>query len=80
MEGPQEQATSPPTQLDLHGASYQRKLREEEHAQALAQSFRERVGNHDFEKVVEFKEWLVRHPKRASIFSYLVHDLPPAGE
>lgn len=57
--------------------SYQRKLREEEHAQTMAQSFRERIGDHDFEKVVEFKEWLVRHPKRASIVSYLVHDLPP---
>jgi hypothetical protein len=61
-------------------AGYQHKVREEEHAQALVQTFRERVGERDFARAAEFKEWLAPHPKRNCIFSYLLRDLPPVAE
>lgn len=52
-------------------ASYQRRVRLEEHEEALDRSFRQRIGPEDFVKVAAFKRWLAGHPKRRHIRSYL---------
>ncbi len=57
-------------------APYQRQLRTEEHEKVLGEMFRERIGTADFEKVAAFKKWLVEHPKKRAIRSYLLYDLP----
>ena len=52
-------------------ASYQRDLRSAEYAQSLEKVFQERIGQSDFQRVAEFKEWMTRHPKHRDIWCYL---------
>ena len=52
-------------------ASYQRDLRSAEYAQSLEKVFQERIGQADFQRVAEFKEWISRHPKHRDIMCYL---------
>jgi Zn-finger nucleic acid-binding protein len=56
-------------------APYQERVRSEEREEVLEGVFRERIGEEDFDKVVELKEWLRNHPKRREIRCYLFHDL-----
>ena len=60
--------------LDLNlifTASYQRDLRSAEYAQSLEKVFQDRIGQSDFHRVAEFKEWMTRHPKHRDIMCYL---------
>ncbi len=52
-------------------ASYQRDVRAAEYAQSLEKVFQDRIGPGDFDRVAEFKEWMIRHPKRHDILCYL---------
>ena len=52
-------------------ASYQRDLRSAEYAQSLEKVFQDRIGQPDFHRVAEFKEWMTRHPKHRDIWCYL---------
>jgi len=64
------------SQLNLiFTASYQRHVRTEEYERNLEQTFSDRIGADDFQKVVAFKEWLATHPKRRDICCYLIHDV-----
>jgi Zn-finger nucleic acid-binding protein len=56
-------------------ASYQRDLRSAEYAQKLEEVFEERIGQADFARVAEFKEWMIRHPKHRDIWCYLADTL-----
>jgi Zn-finger nucleic acid-binding protein len=56
-------------------ASYQRQIRNEEHEKALEETFRERIGQEDFEKVAAFKQWLAAHSHQRSIRCYLLYNL-----
>ena len=52
-------------------ASYQRDLRSAEYAQSLEKVFQDRIGQPDFQRVAEFKQWMTRHPKHRDIMCYL---------
>jgi len=52
-------------------ASYQRDLRSAEYAQSLEKVFQDRIGQADFQRVAEFKEWMTGHPKHRDIWCYL---------
>jgi Zn-finger nucleic acid-binding protein len=54
--------------------SYQRQIRNEEHRAATEQSFRERIGTADFQKVAEFRNWMLEHPRRRDILQYITYD------
>jgi len=55
-------------------SSYQRQIRNAEYHATLEQTFRDRIGPADFEKVADFKTWLAAHPKRRDICCYLTQD------
>ena len=55
-------------------ASYQKQIRSAEFADTLVETFRGRIGEEDFRKVTEFKQWLDAHPKRRDIHCFLLHD------
>jgi len=61
-------------------ASYQRQVRNAEYEEALNQTFADRIGIEDFQKVVEIKRWLNAHPKRRDICCYLMHNLEKEEE
>jgi Zn-finger nucleic acid-binding protein len=69
---------TPLYQRQLRSAEYAakvealRKLRSEEQVQSIEEIFREKIGTTDFAKVRQFGAWLVRHPKRQEICSYLL--------
>jgi Zn-finger nucleic acid-binding protein len=52
-------------------ASYQRDLRAADYAQTLEKAFQERIGQADFERAAQFKEWMNQHPRRRDIWCYL---------
>jgi Zn-finger nucleic acid-binding protein len=56
---------------------FQFKIRAAEYEEKMEQSFRDRIGSADFARVVSFKDWLLAHPKRADICSYLLHHIDP---
>ena len=56
-------------------ASYQRAIRSAEYQQALEQSFRDRIGSADFQKVLEFKNWLTDRPNQRDICCYLLNNV-----
>lgn len=62
---------------EIFTASYQKQIRSTEYEQSIEDSFKERIGK-DFGRVEEFKNWLVEHPRRREIFSYLLnyHEQP----
>ena len=55
-------------------ASYQRQLRTAVYSESLEQAFRARIGERDFEKVSQFKNWVAGHPKSRDICCYLLAD------
>ena len=61
-------------------ASYQRHIRTEEHEERLEQTFRDRIGHQDFQKVRKFKQWLADHPKRRHIRCYLLYNIKDEDE
>lgn len=61
-------------------SSYQRRVRLEEHEEALDKSFRERIGAADFARVAEFKSWLAAHPRRRHIRAFLFDHVPADDE
>lgn len=52
-------------------ASYQKKLRAEELEQTVQQTFEAKLGQADYEKVIEFKKWMHEHPRSGEILSFL---------
>ena len=52
-------------------AAYQRNIRSEQYGQRMEQTFRDRIGEPDFPRVVEIKKWLEAHPQRREICCYL---------
>jgi len=56
---------------EIFTASYQREIRSTEYEQSIEDGFKEQIGK-DFGRVEEFKNWLVAHPRRRQIFSYLI--------
>jgi Zn-finger nucleic acid-binding protein len=52
-------------------AAYQRGLRSAEYAQTLEKAFQDRIGQVDFDRVAQFKDWLNHHPRRRDIWCYL---------
>jgi Zn-finger nucleic acid-binding protein len=60
--------------------SYQRKIRTEEHEEAVARTFRQRIGEDGFEKAAAFKQWLTSHPRRRHIRSFLLYDIRDEDE
>lgn len=54
-------------------ASYQRQIRTAEYEESLDNTFRDRIGPRDFEKVAAFKSWLAEHPNQRDICCYLMH-------
>lgn len=56
-------------------APYQERVRSAEREEVLEAVFREKIGEEDFGKAAEFKEWLRQHPKRRVIRCYVFHDL-----
>jgi Zn-finger nucleic acid-binding protein len=55
-------------------APYQERLRSQEREEVLEGVFRERIGEKDFEKATEFREWLRQHPKRREIRCYVKYE------
>ncbi len=49
----------------------QREVRTSEYSRRLMDTFRDRIGVKDFEKVMEFATWLAQHPKRRDICCFL---------
>ena len=54
---------------------YQRQVRSDGYAQQLTETFRNRIGDADFQKVAEFGAWLAHHPKHRDICCYLMDNL-----
>jgi len=52
-------------------ASYQRRIRSAAYDERLEETFAARIGPHNLEKVVQFKDWLLAHPRRRDIWCYL---------
>jgi hypothetical protein len=46
-------------------------VRAAEYAETLEKVFRDRIGQADFDRVAEFKDWMTHHPKRHDILCYL---------
>jgi Zn-finger nucleic acid-binding protein len=68
------------TELNLiFTASYQKHVRSGEFEESLEHSFRDRIGEADFQKVADFKKWLDAHPKSRDIQCYLQHQAEPAA-
>lgn len=61
-------------------AAYQRTIRSEQYGQTMEQSFRDRIGNKDFPRVMEIKNWLEAHPRRREICCYLLNAIGTDGE
>jgi Zn-finger nucleic acid-binding protein len=61
-------------------SSYQRQVRSTEYVQELTDTFRDRIGAADFQKVEEFAVWLLRHPRRRDICCYLVDNVEQKTE
>lgn len=53
-------------------AAYQKRLRTQLIHEQLEEQFRHRIGAADFERVSEFKTWLLAHPKRRDILACLL--------
>ena len=52
-------------------ASYQRRIRSASYNDRLEQTFAARIGAPDLERVLQFKDWLLAHPRRRDIWCYL---------
>lgn len=50
---------------------YQKKLRSEELEQTVQETFEAKLGEADFQKVVQFKEWMRGHPRAGEILAFL---------
>ncbi|CAN5712352.1 hypothetical protein BH11VER1_BH11VER1_26330 [soil metagenome] len=60
---------------DLHlifTAHYQQRVRSESFEYNLLKSFQDRIGEEDFPKVAEFRNWLLDHPKKRDIQAFLL--------
>ena len=69
------------SQLNLiFTSSYQRQVRNAEYEATLEQTFKTRIGDADFQKVSDFKAWLVTHPKRRDICCYLTSEVETGAE
>ena len=55
--------------------SYQREVRSEEYAQTFENTFRDRIGQDDFKKLVEIKDWIKNHPKSRDLCCYIIDSL-----
>jgi Zn-finger nucleic acid-binding protein len=53
-------------------APYQREIRKEAYEESLRTAFSERIGEGDFPRVVEFREWMHGHPRAADIRAFLL--------
>lgn len=61
-------------------ASYQRRMRSTSYERQLENSFRERIGSSDFDKVLEFGRWLAEHSGRRDILCFLLDLSEATGE
>lgn len=67
---------------ELHlvfSASYQRKRRTQDLRTTLYETFRQRLGDEDFQKVMELREWLSGHPRQREIIACLLHEEDDSG-
>ena len=51
--------------------AWQRSARRAMQEQATEDNFRRRLGDEDFQRAQEIREWLDPHPKRSELFAYL---------
>src|SRR6185369_13699015 len=56
-------------------AAYQRSIRSEHYGQTMTQTFENRIGQADFPRVVEIKNWIEKHPHRREICAYLFNTI-----
>ena len=52
----------------------------EEHQEALQRLYRKQIGDADFARLAEFKEWLSAHPKRELLRTLLLAEIPAQDE
>ena len=51
---------------------WQRKIRQQQHEANLKERYKKILGEEDFARIDEFKQWLVNHPEEAQIRQYLL--------
>ena len=62
---------------ELHlvfSAPFQRKIQEETFTEQLHERFKMRIGESDFQRVMEFTTWLRQHPKERDIVAFMMDD------